>query len=123
MPATAEAYLRTEQGTVAFLLTQTEGGWGGGWRDEWRSGEGMWGMWREGETDNGVGAGMCSQDDKVGGHKVVHEPQRMLKSVHTHIFDQTVTQPGGKLWCFEERGDSFYNRSFFLSLPCSHRLL
>ncbi len=74
MPATGEAYLRTERGTVGFLLTQTEGGCMGGWRDEWRSGERMWAMWREGETDigcriggRGVGAGMCSLDDKVGG--------------------------------------------------------
>lgn len=44
MPATAEAYLRTEQGTVGFLLAQTEGGRRGGWRDEWRSGERMWAM-------------------------------------------------------------------------------
>jgi len=73
VPATAEDYLQTEQGTVGFLLTQTEGGRRGRWRNEWRSREGMWGMRREGDTNNGCGTvdrrvvkGMCYLDDKVG---------------------------------------------------------
>lgn len=34
VPEKAEVYLRTENETVGFLLTQTEGGRKGGWRDE-----------------------------------------------------------------------------------------
>lgn len=34
VPAKAEVYLRTEKKTVGFLLTQTEEGRKGGWRDE-----------------------------------------------------------------------------------------
>lgn len=86
---------------MEVLLTQAEGRERrGGWRDEWRSGERMHAMWREGETDNEyrtlqAGAGW------VRVLWTVRQGDHELGRTHTH------KQPGKN----GERRDSFNHRS------------
>lgn len=96
------AYLRTEQGTVGFLLTQTEGGrvegWMKGWMEVRRKNVGYVEGGRDRQRVQRGVAGMCSLGDKVGGsrggtHTLLHTPT------------YSAVQPGGKLWNLKKGSD------------------
>lgn len=99
VPASGVAHLRTEQAQrTEDLLTQTEGEW----RDEWRSGERMWAMWREGETDNGYRPG-----GGTGQRRYVYPGQQGSLQVGTHTQSKSLDEAPGV--ARQEGGDRFSN--------------